>query len=125
VALSNNELLLSQLDRVDDLSERAFSVFGGFTSPTFVGKLSFKEEAAGKLRVFAMVDCLTQSALYGLHEWLFALLKRIPNDGTFDQEAAFSRAQDKAKKYGCSFGYDLSSATDRLPLTIQVKILES
>jgi len=72
-----------------------------------------------------MVDCLTQSALYGLHEWLFQLLDKIPNDGTFNQEAAFSRAQVKAKKYGVSFGYDLSSATDRLPRSIQVKILES
>jgi hypothetical protein len=52
-------------------------------------------------------------------------LRRIPNDGTFNQEAAFARAQVKASKFGKSFGYDLSSATDRLPLTIQVKILES
>jgi hypothetical protein len=125
VALSNNELLLRQIAQVDDLATRAKAIWGDAASSTHLGRLSFKEEAAGKLRVFAMVDCLTQSALYGLHEWLFKLLERIPNDGTFNQEAAFSRAQVKAKKYGVSFGYDLSSATDRLPRSIQVKILES
>jgi hypothetical protein len=31
------------------------------------GKLGFKEEAAGKLRVFALVDCFTQWALKPLH----------------------------------------------------------
>jgi len=32
-----------------------------------IGKLSFKEEAAGKLRVFAMVDVITQSLFNPLH----------------------------------------------------------
>lgn len=46
------------------------TAFGGSTgvSETLLGKLSFKEEAAGKLRVFAIVDCVTQSALFGLHQ---------------------------------------------------------
>jgi hypothetical protein len=68
VALSNNQKLYDQITRVEDLSNRANSVFGSSISQTYLGRLSFKEEAAGKLRVFAMVDCLTQSALYGLHE---------------------------------------------------------
>jgi hypothetical protein len=32
---------------------------------------------------------------------------------------------DKVKKSGCSYGYDLSAATDRLPITLQVAVLES
>jgi hypothetical protein len=36
-------------------------------SPVSLGRLSLKEEAAGKIRVFAMVDAFTQWALYPLH----------------------------------------------------------
>jgi hypothetical protein len=88
-----------------------------------IGKLSFKVEPAGKLRVFAIVDAITQSALGGVHEWIFSLLRKLPNDGTFNQEAAFERAIQKCKAAGCAFGYDLSAATDRLPLSLQKAIM--
>jgi len=88
-----------------------------------IGKLAFKEEAAGKLRVFAMVDVLTQSLLKPLHLKLFDLFKLLPNDGTHDQERAFTYAQTLASKYQASFGFDLSAATDRLPAVCQAKLL--
>jgi hypothetical protein len=59
-----------------------------------------------------------------LHDFLFAILKKLPNDGTFDQNAAFERAQTKSHVSGCCFGYDLSSATDRLPILLQIAILK-
>jgi hypothetical protein len=90
-----------------------------------IGQLSFKKEAAGKLRVFAMVDGWTQSILAPLHDTLFARLKSLPNDGTFDQNAAFGRARVKAAQYGVVYGYDLSAATDRLPVILQQSILDS
>jgi len=90
-----------------------------------MGQLATKEEAAGKIRVFALVDVWTQSCLKPLHEMLFAFLKSLPNDGTFDQTAAVQRAAEKAKKFQCSFGYDLSAATDRLPIALQVEILSA
>lgn len=90
-----------------------------------IGQLAFKEEAAGKLRVFAMVDVWTQSLLKPLHDALFKMLQSLPNDGTFDQEASFSRCVQKAAKSKTAFGYDLSAATDRLPLRLQVSILAS
>jgi len=92
-------------------------------SPGIIGQLSFKEEPAGKLRVFAMVDVMTQSLLKPLHDFLFSLFHKLPNDGTHDQDAAFQRAKDKSIKYNCAYGFDLSSATDRLPLIIQKEIL--
>ena len=36
-------------------------------SVSALGRLALKEEAAGKIRVFAMVDAFTQWALYPLH----------------------------------------------------------
>jgi len=88
-----------------------------------IGRLAFKEEAAGKLRVFAMVDVITQSLFKPLHEKLFDLFRQLPNDGTHNQERAFEYAQTLANKYQASFGFDLSAATDRLPAVCQAKLL--
>jgi hypothetical protein len=93
--------------------------------PIHLGQLSLKEEAAGKIRVFALVDIWTQSICKPIHDSLFAFLKSLPNDSTFDQLAAVKRCFTKAEQSKLSFGYDLSAATDRLPIDIQVKILEA
>jgi len=90
-----------------------------------IGQLQFKEEAAGKLRIFAMVDVWTQSFLSPLHDYLGDILRSLPNDGTYDQDASFRRSQRKAVSAGMAFSYDLSSATDRLPVEIQVALLNS
>jgi hypothetical protein len=90
-----------------------------------IGQLSFKKEAAGKLRIFALVDSWTQSILDPLHQSMFGILKGLPNDGTFDQDASFKRCQEKSALYGVAYGYDLSSATDRLPMDLQVNLLAS
>lgn len=58
-----------------------------------------------------------------VHKLLTSLLRSLPNDGTLDQNASYKRARQKSIKYGCSFGYDLSAATDRLPISIQVSIM--
>lgn len=89
-----------------------------------LGKLAFKEEAAGKLRIFAIVDIWTQSLFKPLHNSLFEFLKRLPNDGTFDQDASFRRCMEKAMKYQCAYSVDLSSATDRLPISLQAFIID-
>nr|WAY16604.1 putative RNA-dependent RNA polymerase [Rhizoctonia solani mitovirus 123] len=88
-----------------------------------LGKLSTKNEAAGKVRVFAMVDVWTQSTLKPLHDMLFSFLRSLPNDGTFDQNASVKRCMVKSNIAGKSFGYDLSAATDRLPIDLQVQII--
>jgi hypothetical protein len=58
-----------------------------------------------------------------IHKLLTSILKSIPNDGTLNQTLSYKRARDKSILYGKSFGYDLSAATDRLPIRIQVPIL--
>lgn len=89
-----------------------------------VGQLSRKQEAAGKVRVFAMVDIWTQSVMSPLHKMLSAFLGSLPNDGTKDQVSSWKRAAQKSL-CGQSFGYDLSAATDRLPLSLQQDILSA
>nr|QDH87757.1 MAG: RNA-dependent RNA polymerase [Mitovirus sp.] len=90
-----------------------------------LGMLSCKIEPAGKVRVFAMVDIITQNLLRPLHQVLSKILKALPNDGTFNQEAMVDRAVLKAQSYGGAYCYDLSAATDRLPILIQRSILAS
>jgi len=90
-----------------------------------LGKLSIKEEAAGKVRVFAMVDVWSQSLLSIIHNYLFEVIKDIKQDGTFDQArpliALRSRLAKKDDK--SSYSFDLSAATDRLPMALQIQLL--
>lgn len=92
-----------------------------------LGKLAIKEEAAGKARVFAMADSITQSVMSPLNDWVFARLRDLPMDGTFDQAKPLSRLVSLYKEGslpGATFySYDLSSATDRLPISLQSDIL--
>jgi hypothetical protein len=72
-----------------------------------------------------MVDVITQSLLNPLHQSLFNIFKKLPNDCTHDQDKGFKLAQDLSLKFSCSYGFDLSAATDRLPVSCQSSILDS
>lgn len=89
-----------------------------------LSQFALKVEPAGKIRLFALLDSITQSVLQPLHLALFALLRKIPNDGTFDQEASIRRSQDKAVKAGKAYSFDLTAATDRLPALMTAYLLE-
>lgn len=90
-----------------------------------LSQLALKEEAAGKVRVFALVDVFTQSILNPLHKYLFSILKEIPNDGTFDQDSSVQRSKEKAKLSGKAYSFDLTSATDRIPADLTGSLLEA
>lgn len=109
-----------------------------------LGKLGTKLEAAGKVRVFAMVDCFTQWIMRPLHDAIFRLLKTIPQDGTHDQEKPLVRLLERRRelirknirpgdkhpsrmrlemKHFSMYSYDLTAATDRLPVAFQTVLL--
>jgi hypothetical protein len=88
-----------------------------------MGKLGAKQEP-GKVRVFAMVDYWTQLVLKPMHDALFAILKTIPQDGTFDQNAAVERIRKEVGTTGFVASYDLSAATDRLPAWLQSILID-
>lgn len=96
-------------------------------SSLYLGRLALKEEGAGKVRVFAITDVITQSFLEPLHKWIFNWLKTLPMDGTFDQTKPLKLLQEKISKGeiapGNIYSYDLSAATDRLPIKVQRDIL--
>jgi hypothetical protein len=87
--------------------------------------LSLKDEPAGKVRVFAIADVWTQSVLAPLHDLIFSILKGISQDGTFDQARPMRHLVDRLAKRSDQFvaSFDLSAATDRLPIDFQVQVL--
>lgn len=105
---------------VDPLSYNRFK-YPGFGRPKGLGKLGYKVEPAGKIRVFAMVDSLTQCVMKPLHDLLFSLLRKLETDGTFDQIRPAQRLINLG--YQAFWSYDLSSATDRFPLGPQQALL--
>lgn len=88
-----------------------------------LGKLSFKRENSGKVRIFASMDYWTQTVLRPLHDWIYMILKAIPQDATFDQGGSIKKFATKITSKTHVFSYDLSAATDRLPLVLQVELL--
>lgn len=98
-----------------------------FDSDLILGKLSLKYEAAGKIRVFAITDFLTQTVMKPLSDYIFSLVRTFPTDGTFNQDGPLKRLLSlyrEGKLHNATFySYDLSSATDRLPMALQKQIL--
>jgi hypothetical protein len=102
--------------------------YGGNTSQRTLsplGKLSYRLEAAGKIRVFALVDYWTQAVLEPLHSYIFRILKLIPSDATFDQTGRLTKFVQECNKKGVKsfYCYDLKSATDLIPLPLYVELL--
>ena len=112
-------LLEGEIERLRTLSPDSGVVY--------LGRLSIKEEAAGKARVFAITDLITQSVMSPLHHCLFGILKKLPMDGTFNQSLPLDRLRQRyadGKLNGQEFySYDLSAATDRIPIALQQQVL--
>jgi len=89
-----------------------------------LGRLSVIHKVAGKARVIGITNYWIQIAFKPLHNAIFDILKNIPQDGTFAQSKPLldlsKRCGPKKNKFYC---FDLSAATDRLPLMIQKDIL--
>jgi hypothetical protein len=91
----------------------------------YCGKLSVVYDQAGKARVVASANWWTQSALHGLHRSIFSFLGTLKQDGTHNQEAAFDQFIANYDKSARMSGFDLSAATDRLPIELQAQILDA
>jgi hypothetical protein len=87
-----------------------------------IGRLGFLEEGAGKVRVVAMLDWWTQCLFKDIHDHIFSLLKEINEDCTFDQIKPIESFYDINRNYPTA-SFDLSSATDRLPIRLQSDLL--
>lgn len=93
----------------------------GFFGKGHLGKLSIVKDVPGKSRVVGITNYWIQVSLKPLHDSILELLRHTNTDGTFDQEGAINRLPTGPGETYSSF--DLSAATDRLPIEIQKDIL--
>lgn len=59
--------------------------------------------------------------MFPLHSLLFKILGRMHTDGTMDQLAPINRLLELG--FSKFWSFDLSAATDRLPVSIQARLL--
>jgi hypothetical protein len=88
------------------------------------GRLHFLQEGGGKTRVICIPDIWTQTVLKPIHDYLMMILKRFPCDGTYSHNLIAKRVR-KFTRTGALNCYDLKSATDRMPVDLQMKVLEN
>jgi hypothetical protein len=87
-----------------------------------VGRLFNFAAPGGKLRTVAICDYWTQIAMKPVHDYLFYLLKILgANDATFDQQGVVDAYWEKGYKPHWSF--DLSAATDSIPIYLYIQVL--
>jgi len=95
--------------------------FHGFN--VLPGRLCQVFDGAGKRRIFAIGNYIKQRLLRPVHDWAMSVLKTLPTDGTYDQVRPLERlAGLGSNKFYC---YDLSSATDRWPLSVIHEVVSS
>jgi hypothetical protein len=86
-----------------------------------LGRLHPIPEAAGKVRVVAIVDYFTQIAMKPVHSHLLSILRKIKTDATFDQSGRVN------EYYNCNhsrhWSYDLKAATDLIPRALYLEVL--
>jgi hypothetical protein len=86
-------------------------------------RLTTIRDKEGKTREVAILDYYSQAALRPLHNYLFDILKRIPQDSTFNQGRDIGIL--KPTKGSQFHSIDLSNATDRFPIVLQFDILST
>jgi len=99
------------------------TVLDGFfkRTPGITRKLAFFPDKEGKTRVIALGDYFSQTVLRRLHFYLFDVLRKIPQDCTFDQ----GKFKELIKDWKVFYSVDLSSATDRFPIQIISGVLRA
>jgi hypothetical protein len=83
-------------------------------------KISWFPDKEDKVRIIAILDYWSQSVLRNLHSYLFRVLRKIPQDCTFDQ----GLFKDRIKGWSRFHSLDLTAATDRFPISIICEVLE-
>jgi hypothetical protein len=84
-----------------------------------LGKLSFIYDPECKLRIVAIMDYYTQLFLKPIHEGIMNKLHKLPCDRTYTQDP-FHKWKDDNERF---WSLDLSSATDRFPISLQRRLL--
>jgi hypothetical protein len=98
------------------------SIYFG-SDPGIFRKIVGIPDLEGKTRVIAILDYWSQTALRPLHQFLFRVIRLIPQDMTFNQGSFV----EEVRKWGggCTlYSVDLTAATDRFPVRLIQLLLE-
>jgi hypothetical protein len=87
---------------------------------TTLRRLSWFPDKESKTRVIAILDFWSQTALRPFHDYLFRVLRKIPQDCTFNQGSFL----DKVKGWDKFYSIDLTAATDRFPIKVISLVLK-
>jgi len=93
------------------------------SDPGITRKVVGIPDLEGKTRVIAILDYWSQTALRPLHQFLFKVLRLIPQDMTFNQGSFV----EKVSQWGGGvtlYSIDLTAATDRFPVRLIQLLLE-
>jgi len=82
-------------------------------------RLSLVKDKEAKVRIVAILDYWSQSVLKPLHDSAMSFLKSLKNDCTFNQGSF----RAKLAHSGPYHSLDLTAATDRFPVWLQVAVL--
>lgn len=85
-----------------------------------IGKVSIVHDPELKERPIAMLDYYSQLLLKPIHDELLKKLKKFKTDRTFTQDPFHKWKKSHGSKF---WSLDLSSATDRFPISLQEKLL--
>lgn len=80
-------------------------------------------EGGGKTRVVAIADYFTQESMKSLFRDSMKALRQLETDGTYDQRNVVERTQQAIRNGKPIHCLDLSSATDRFPVSLQEDLL--
>lgn len=87
-----------------------------------IRKLVSFPDMEGKKRIVAELDYFSQTCLQPLHQWIFGVLRKIPQDRTFNQ-GGFVKTFDGIDTE--IYSVDLTAATDRFPIDNICMVLSS
>lgn len=90
-----------------------------------VGVVNAVQEGGAKLRMFASPRKVVQSLLSPIHEWINSFRLRVGTDCTYNQASGAEWAQQQMISGRNIFSVDLTTATCRFPLDIQIDLLRS
>lgn len=93
---------------------------------TIHSKLHALYEKGIKNRVIGIGDYFTQDLLCPIHDLISSINRNLQTDGTFDQLGQVNRIKEMSLHSESElYSFDLSAATDRLPIKLQVKLLSA
>lgn len=113
------ERLIQAIETIKSISLLTWLTKIGLAAKGRKRRLSLIKDKEAKMRIVAILDYWTQTCFEPLHKAQFALLRSLKPDCTFNQGSF----RAKLPRTGPYHSLDLSSATDRLPVSIQEKVL--